>query len=752
MSNTSNHQNGILSNIVKILSALAVVAMLAVSIVVYKAHVQSVCIFIAYIIFYVQLPGLFIIRLAGIKPKHASAEIVIGLFTGWSLMMLLYFITDYIKTDILLLTIGPALSAAYLLVCSFSWMRNTAGRKKASGGNGPEVSSIKTRNELMMQRLDLRRLPASWCLFFAMSLLFILLKTQYVYMSPEYCDFIYMNADKAYHMGLINSLAYDYPLQSPWIQGRYITYHIFTEILYAIPVRLFGISSDVVLSSCGPLMTAYTLCTTFYAFFRTLCRRADRAGLYCLLMLLSNIFIVRNISSSIAFLFAYKNENTAGFGIAGAMALVLMFKEWYEHSPGVTVKAAASEAGQSESSLSFAGVIKSIPSLLVLLALMMCETGIKGPMGAVIIAGIWGTFLLGLIMRKVRFSKVLPLLVLSAGFITVYLTVLGSKGQSNSSGKALFALATISDISFWKAPLTEMMKSAGVPYTAMLAIILLVFLIFMFTAFFLPFAIGYIRELFMVLTGRKEFDFTRVTIYAASLVGLILMFILNYSGHSQIYFGLVTVFFAPIISYWLFEDMEEKRASGKSRGIALGALKTVTCILLIATTVSLGMNYQANIREAKNHADPARTYNKYKSISNDEYEAMVWLRDNTPKDSLLATDRYYSVALDKYSYENRWANRFFLYVVYSQRFCYIAGSGYNLGANEWPIRQEMLETNSKLYDPENEERGELAQELGVDYVVVSKRFTDIPSLEGDDYELCFTNDDVDIYEITDDAA
>ena len=184
MSNTSNHQNGILSNIVKILSALAVVAMLAVSIVVYKAHVQSVCIFIAYIIFYVQLPGLFIIRLAGIKPKHASAEIVIGLFTGWSLMMLLYFITDYIKTDILLLTIGPALSAAYLLVCSFSWMRNTAGRKKASGGNGPEVSSIKTRNELMMQRLDLRRLPASWCLFFAMSLLFILLAFPILFPTP----------------------------------------------------------------------------------------------------------------------------------------------------------------------------------------------------------------------------------------------------------------------------------------------------------------------------------------------------------------------------------------------------------------------------------------------------------------------------------------------------------------------------------------------------------------------------------------
>ena len=59
----------------------------------------------------------------------------------------------------------------------------------------------------------------------------------------------------------------------------------------------------------------------------------------------------------------------------------------------------------------------------------------------------------------------------------------------------------------------------------------------------------------------------------------------------------------------------------------------------------------------------------------------------------------------------------------------------------------MIETNSHLYDPDNADRGELAQELGVDYVVVSKRFTDLPSLDNDDYDLCFTNDDVDVYEV-----
>ena len=708
----SSHRtaDSIIPNVIRLLSVAAVAVMLIISIVVYKAHTQSVCLFIAFVLFYVQLPGMLISRLSGVRPHHASAALVIGLFTGWAFIVLLYFITDEIGTNILLLTFGPALSAVYLLMCA--------------------IGSRKRDRCFIIQGLRFRKISAAWCLFFALSLLFILLKTQYVYMSPEYCDFIYMNVDKAYHMGLINSLSHDYPLQSPWIQGRFISYHIFTEVLFSVPVRLFKIPSDVVLSSCGPLFTAYTLCLSFYALFRTLCRRSDRAGIYCLIMLLSNLFIVRNVHSSIAFLFAYKNENTAGYGIAGAIAIVLMLKEWYDKKE---------DPGNS--------FIKTIPSLIILLALVMCETGIKGPMGAVLVAGIWGTFILGLLLGKVKFSNIIPISILSAGFIAIYLTILGSKGQSNSSGNALFSLATISDICFWKKPLTEMLKGMGVPYMARLAAILVVFMMFMFTVYFLPFFIGYIREFILVITRRKDFDFTRVVIYAASLVGLAAMFILNYSGHSQIYFGLVTAFFAPLISYWLLEDMEEKYEKGRSRGILLRGLQTISCALLIATTVSLGMNYYVNMGAAAEHADPTRSYNKYKSISNEEYEAMVWIRDNTDENALLATDRYYSVPLDEYSYDNRWANRFFLYAVYSQRFCYIAGSGYNLGANEWPVRQEMIETNSHLYDPDNEDRGELAQELGVDYVVVSKRFTDLPSLDNDDYDLCFTNDDVDVYEV-----
>ena len=116
-------------------------------------------------------------------------------------------------------------------------------------------------------------------------------------------------------------------------------------------------------------------------------------------------------------------------------------------------------------------------------------------MGAVTVAGLWGTMVLGIILRKVS-PKVLPsLLVISAGFYLVYVTVLGSKGQSNASGNSVITFGTITDIAFWKKPLIAFLKSYDIPVSVRLAIVMAVFVAFFLTAFVVPFCIGYVREL-----------------------------------------------------------------------------------------------------------------------------------------------------------------------------------------------------------------------------------------------------------------
>lgn len=55
--------------------------------------------------------------------------------------------------------------------------------------------------------------------------------------------------------------------------------------------------------------------------------------------------------------------------------------------------------------------------------------------------------------------------------------------------------------------------------------------------------------------------------------------------------------------------------------------------------------------------------------------------------------------------------------------------------------------NNQFYDVDNPDRGKLAREVGIDYLVVSKRFNDFGDLSGKGFSLCFNNEDIDIYRL-----
>lgn len=706
MAGISRNTGGIIGTAVRLICLAAVVIMLAISVHVYGASLSWLAVMALFILVYVQLPGLMVIRFAGLSPKHLSTKLALGLFSGWALALAVYFLADWLRSSVILYAVCPLITLLYLI---------TLFRERKDADRRPLIRP--------------NRIPVAFCIFFVLILFYCIVNTQYLYLSPEISQSTYMNPDKAYHIGLINSLSHDYPLESPWISGILINYHIFSEMMMSIPVRLFGVPADLITLSFGPFFTAYTFGLSMYSFFREMSSKPERAGIYCIILVLSNIYITKTAYASLAFKFILINDNSAGYGMAAALVTIILFREWYQ---------------------AFSSRDPDRWKLLVLLTVfIMLTAGIKGPMGAVTIAGIWGTMILGIILRKVS-PKVLPsLIAISAGFYLVYVTVLGSKGQSNASGNSVITFGTITDIAFWKKPLIALLKSFDLPVSIRLVIVMAVFLAFFLTIFVVPFCIGYIRELFLVLSGRKPYEPAKVLVYAEWVVGFIAMFLLNYSGHSQVYFGLVSAFLTPIVAFWFIEDLEDKAAASKLSRYTLRFTLCISAVLLVFTTYSLAHYYDAHIKEAITNSQEGRSHSKYVSISHDEYEAMRWIEANTEEDALLAIDRYYSVSPKKYTYQDRWANRFFLYAVYSNRFSYISGSGYNLPAYDWPVRMEMIKTNDMLYDENNEERGELARDLDIDYVVVSKRFTGTPDLANDDYELCYSNDDVDIYKIDD---
>ena len=677
--------------------------MVCIGVAVYGASPGGILICLLFYSFYVQLPGLMIIELLRLDQWRISTHLMLGSFVGWMLGVFLVYLTQFIRTEILLLVAGPILSILYLIDL---WRRKGDGR---------------------IRRISIDGIHVSFCIFFVLAMLLCLIGTQFFYLVPPKGDVAFINGDRAYHMGMANAISHSLPLESIWIKGVYVKYHIFTDILLSVPIRLFGVRTDCVGQMFAPLLTSYLVCTSMYAFFREMSAKPKRAGMYCLIFMLSSVYITRRWSSSLAFKFIFTNDNFAGFGLAGALIFIIVLRKWYDSCSRKDGKHRA--------------------YFLLCLLLIMLITGIKGPIAAVLVAGLWGTTILGIILRKMSLRAIPLILILTLGFTAIYISVLGAGGGINEAGGAVISFVKISDIAFWKAPLVDFMRSHGFPKAIRLAAVAAVFSAFFFTTFLLPFVAGYIRELFLVLSGKKEYDPVRVMVYAAAFAGFAALLVLNYTGHNQVYFGLVTIVLAPMISFWFIEDLEARWDISSASRLLLKVTIAVMLITLAFGSASLAGYYARRADEAAGYANQSIAISKYGSVSRGEYEAMIWIRENTGKDALMASDRYYSVPLDKYDPENRWQSSFFLYELYSSRFSYISGSAYDLDQQGSSLRKERIEKNRMLYDPDNPDRGRLARKLGIDYVIVSKRFSGELDLENEDYELCYTNNDIDIYRI-----
>jgi hypothetical protein len=289
------------------------------------------------------------------------------------------------------------------------------------------------------------------------------------------------------------------------------------------------------------------------------------------------------------------------------------------------------------------------------------------------------------------------------------------------------------------------MKQFGIPSTLRLLVILAVFAIFFFTIYTLPLLIGYLRELVLVLSKKKDFIFAKVAVYGSFLVGLILMMFTGYPGNSQIYFGTITAAFTPLIAFWFFEDAAESKAP--TMKFFFNASRIWFFIAIILTSLSLSFGILDMIPHALAASNPEAKYNPYLSLSASEYEATQWIKNNTPSDSLIATQMYSSVPRDEYDYSNRWCNCHFLYATYSDRWFYLEGSGFSMEDYEAETRKKMVDNTDALFDANNRSRGDLARSLGVNYVMTTKKLYPYSDLKSDDYSLVFSNDDVDIYEV-----
>lgn len=685
--------NNIVKNIIKACSALVVCIAGAIGVFYYKADVKVLFAVCAFLIFWVLLPGIWLMERIGIRSNYLSTTISRGFFAGFAANVILFYTSMLIGTDFLLYAAGPAMTIALVYGC-------------VRRGATENLTAIKTA---------VRSVPSSFYVFVMLVFIYSILTTQFIYISPLAGAFSYLKIDFGFHAGIINSLSVGYPPHDPWVYGRVIEYHFFTEMLYSIPVRIFNLHSEEILMSCTPYIIAAVLPVSVYSFFREFTTRKEKVGLYCLAFHCANMFVLKEFADSWFMYQIYSNINNAGMGLSCILTTIPFLKYW--------------DTGRNTKKI-------NSKEMFVFAVFVMLSTGIKGPMTLVVVGAMTGTLLLAVILRKANKMMFASTGIAIISFTIIYVYILGAQ-HSNETGGRLINLWEVTDLFFLKPAIMSLTSGSRIAQGALL---LGAFTVFYLGAFFVPFILGYARELKLVISGAKDYCFSRVVIYAACLVGFACMMITNFAGHSQVYFGFVSCGMVPIIAFWYFEENCGKESAGyikKVFAICICCTTLTTCLYICEAGAAAKGVYQSRNENV----------NKYKNVTPAEYEGLLWLRDNTDKNAIIASDRYYSSKKEEYDLGSRASNTHFMYAVYSGRRQYLEGAGFSFEKDDIEELREMIKTNNKFFDVTDNDRGELARELGIDYVMVSKRFENPGDLRSDDYEECYSNEDVTIYRV-----
>lgn len=144
---------------------------------------------------------------------------------------------------------------------------------------------------------------------------------------------------------------------------------------------------------------------------------------------------------------------------------------------------------------------------------------------------------------------------------------------------------------------------------------------------------------------------------------------------------------------------------------------------------------------------------RHNSITNAEYEAMLWLQENTSPDCIIATDRHYYYPLEVYAdvgfYEATTLSRYFYYSAYSGRQMFLESWGYmNRSVEARKKVEQRLLINESLYIPDNSNRVNIMKEYGIDYLIISHFIHPVLLLEDQHLTLVFSNQDIQIYQLS----
>ena len=641
-------------------------------------------IFLIYCVVWLQLPGMLWSSLLLPHRLRFSSRLMAGFFMGVVYMAILYYIESMTGLTGIIMVAGPLTSVIALIVYL----------KK---GRPSLLNASESFNWI-------------YVIIFVAIYIFSFFNFQAKYLFAFSGTTTQVYHDYLFHTGNIVSLSRSFPNTDIRVSGLEFYYHYFYELVFAMCKHIFGMSAFGVYTNGNALICAFPLTMALITIGERLkgtkaCSN-QRYFFYCTGLLVSCICLLPlNVAGGtlpVSWMDNHFFGNANAMGLAMALTILIidvLSDIWYDKC--------------------------NLRLFFGIFVLAIAATGFKGTTGVMLVAIGWVVFVIEwIITKKFHLQQLLYDVAFTLGFVLTYALVTVGLESSGSNNRA----TTITPEGTLAAGrIGQIFTKLGIDYMAFPAVVIAVLLtvICIMGPCIVPF-IGFTIEKFDVLIKQKIigniFDWFAI---GTVIMGVIGFCFVSVPGLSQGYFVITG---AGLLFYCAVRYYIEKRESIMSKILTgffiLGTLFLVVDILYYCHDDVAQLSVYHS--DAGDRAD---------LVSSDTIGAYLWLRDNTPEDSLIAVDRL--------SEELDYRSIYFYASAFSERQCYLEGYDYS-DVTESQV-DAMLSINEKFYS-ENAREAEAAMELnGVDYLVVT-------SLGHPDYQpvstklkLVYTNDEVSIY-------
>lgn len=381
--------------------------------------------------------------------------------------------------------------------------------------------------------------------------------------------------------------------------------------------------------------------------------------------------------------------------------------------------------------------------------------GSKAPNAAFVI-GALDLFLIFLIIFKLRISLQLKSYIIFANILFfIFYFLIYSNAQDNYQGIRVFVGSLFRNHHLYDSTsyllFYNFLSIFFIPFHQILFYPFSVFLFYFYLCNF------FFNKKKNIINFKLYINYLYVFLISSILISFTsYLFIFAYGGTS--YFMMVSTYFFSIFSVKL---LLEKNFS------LTNYIKKIIFILFLVSILStffsalrhvvkggvVFINTFVEKNDCKNKSDNKTIFNKFykyfpldncpgwDKLTRSEYEGLVWLKRNTPKNSVILSDRLYNKALKINSH-----SRFFYYSVFSERLIFLEGFYYWVNRSIAEFRKNRVDEFFKKSFPEKFRKNFIIKN-NIDYIIVSNFLNNNLNLDSSFFNIVFSNKDIKIYKV-----